>query len=68
MKFPEAQILALVIQAKGVETEVIAMQAKDKLAPNPMLRYPPSAYFDKAQQLHTIANDIYNLGSNGGLE
>lgn len=65
MKFQEAQILALVIQAKGVETEVIAMQARDNQGIT--FHYTAADYLDKANQLHNIADNIQDIAREGYL-
>lgn len=60
MKLAEAQILSLLVQAKAIEVEVISMQARDRITPT--FLYTPQAYFDKANQLGTIASDIHAIG------
>ncbi len=69
MKFQEAQILALVIQSKAVEVEVIAMQAADRVAyEEGVYHHTASDYSDKSHQLGTIASEIEGIARQGYLE
>ncbi|MHB1023316.1 MAG: hypothetical protein ACYC0Z_12995 [Acidobacteriaceae bacterium] len=65
MKFQEAQIIALSIEAKAIEAEIIAMQAADALGD---ARYTEDMYLNKAQELYAIANQIQEIARSGYLD
>lgn len=65
MKFQEAQIIALNIQAKSVEAETIAMQAADEVLAE---KYTEDAYLNRAQELYAIANQIQEIARSGYLD
>lgn len=68
INFQEAQILALMVQAKAIEVEVIAMQANDRgIETSGAGCYTEDAYLGMAQQLHTISNDIQHIAREGHL-
>jgi hypothetical protein len=68
MNITEANILALVIQAKALEVEVIAMRANDTSEGDKGLGcFPKEAYFEKSQALYAISDEIQQLARLGYL-
>lgn len=68
MNITEANILALVVQAKAIEVEVLSMQAIDKEAiANGTAQCSAKSYFDSAQSLYAISNEIQQLARSGYL-
>lgn len=67
MTFQEAQIIALAIKAKALETEVIAMQCHDRGARiSGTGEYTEESYLDCANGLHSLHNEIQNLARSSG--
>lgn len=62
MNIQEANILALVIQAKAIEVEVISMQANDNTEGS---KYTEQSYLDKANALYAISGEIQLLARSG---
>jgi hypothetical protein len=68
MNIQEANILALVVQAKAVEVEVMSMRANDQSAGEAGAGcYTEQSYLDKAQALYAISNEIQQLARSGYL-
>ena len=58
-----AIILALMVEAKSIEVEVISMQAND--ADTSAGKYTEQSYIDKSNQLAAIAEEIQQIARSG---
>lgn len=68
MTITEATILGLIVKAKAIEVDVMAMRANDSSARETGLGfYTEQSYLDSANNLHKISRRIIELANSGEL-
>lgn len=64
MKYQEAHIIALQIEAEGIKAEIAAMQAHDAGTDT---KYTEQSYLDKANALYVISQQIFGIIQSGAF-